>query len=187
MLNVLQFSLWYLSNGWADWAEIFRDFSLVHKEAFLEISAQSVQLIRRYRSENCNKLSMDISERGLLSSHRKIWWIWITVTRAVDLLDQMTACYRVKYRTRKCYWPIFAWSLNVKAVQAWRLWNRVMKRNDTMLTFLRSLVVEMIQKHGHPLRKSWTLFCNLLLFWSKFFEAGPGGEGGILYITGQNE
>ena len=116
MLNVLQFSLWYLSNGWADWAEIFRDFSLVHKEAFLEISAQSVQLIRRYRSENCNKLSMDISERGLLSSHRKIWWIWITVTRAVDLLDQMTACYRVKYRTRKCYWPIFAWSLNVKAV-----------------------------------------------------------------------
>ena len=149
MLNVLQFSLWYLSNGWADWAEIFRDFSLVHKEAFLEISAQSVQLIRRYRSENCSKLSMAISERGLLSSHRKIWWIWITVTRAVDLLDQMTACYRVKYRTRKCYWPIFAWSLNVKAVQAWRLWNRVMKRNDTMLTFLRNLVVEMIQKHGH--------------------------------------
>lgn len=69
MLNLLQFSLRYLLISWTDWAEISRNASLWTKEKSLNISAQSVQPFERYQSENCSTLSMDTSERGLLSSH----------------------------------------------------------------------------------------------------------------------
>ena len=39
----------------------------------------------------------------------------------VDLLDNMVACYRVPYRKKKWWFNIFIWSLNVSAVNAWRL------------------------------------------------------------------
>ena len=43
----------------------------------------------------------------------------------VDLVDNMVACYRVPYRKKKWWFNIYVWSLNVSAVNAWRLRNRV--------------------------------------------------------------
>ena len=34
----------------------------------------------------------------------------------VDLLDSMVAAYRVTWRKKKWWWPIYAWSLNVMVI-----------------------------------------------------------------------
>jgi hypothetical protein len=43
----------------------------------------------------------------------------------MDLLDMMVAVYRVRYRIRKWWFPIYAWSLNVCAINGWRLRRQV--------------------------------------------------------------
>ena len=44
-----------------------------------------------------------------------------TFMGGVDLLDAMTAVYRVRYRSKKWWWPFYASYLSVSCVNAWRL------------------------------------------------------------------
>lgn len=66
----------------------------------------------------------------------------------VDLLDSMVACYRIQIRKRKWWFPFFAWSLSVSAVNAWRLMQKTKKYEKPFLDFLRKLVEIMMAKHG---------------------------------------
>ena len=66
----------------------------------------------------------------------------------VDLLDSSVANYRVSWRKKKWWWPLFAWSLSVQAVNAWRLRQRFTKNKDPYLKFLRELVVYLLTPHG---------------------------------------
>jgi hypothetical protein len=68
----------------------------------------------------------------------------------VDLLDAMVAVYRVRYRIRKWWFPIYAWSLSVCAVNAWRLRMQVTGLKEPFLDFLRELCVSMMAEHGSP-------------------------------------
>ena len=47
----------------------------------------------------------------------------------VDLLDQQIAAYRYRIRSKKLYWPIFAWSVNAQAVNGWILCKKHNKNN----------------------------------------------------------
>ena len=75
-----------------------------------------------------------------------------TFMGGVDLLDNMVNCYRVKYRSKKWWWAFYSWSLNVQAVQAWRLRCRMKEelKSEPLLSFIRELVIEMMNVHGHP-------------------------------------
>ena len=66
----------------------------------------------------------------------------------VDLLDNMVSCYRVRFRKKKWWFPIYTWSLNVSAVNAWRLRMRVTGKKEPYLDFLRELVVSLLTVHG---------------------------------------
>lgn len=44
----------------------------------------------------------------------------------VDLVDNMVACYRIPYRLKKWWYPMYGWSLSISAVNGWRLRMRVM-------------------------------------------------------------
>ena len=68
----------------------------------------------------------------------------------VDLLDSMVACYRIQFRMKKWWWPCYAWSLSVSAVNAWRLRMRVTGYQEPFLSFLRELVTGMMAEHGKP-------------------------------------
>jgi hypothetical protein len=68
----------------------------------------------------------------------------------VDLLDMMVAVYRVRYRIRKWWFPIYAWSLNVCAVNGWRLRMQVTGVKEPFLDFVRELCVAMMSEHGSP-------------------------------------
>ena len=77
----------------------------------------------------------------------------------VDLLDAIVALYRVLFRMKKWWWPFYAWSLSVSAVNAWRLRMAVTGNKEPFLSFLRELVMGMLAKHGKPTRGS---VCRLM-------------------------
>ena len=62
----------------------------------------------------------------------------------VDNFSQTVNSYAIKIKSRKWYSTIYNWYLNVQMVQAWRLYNRVMKmsHSDTisLLDFIRDCV-----------------------------------------------
>lgn len=66
----------------------------------------------------------------------------------VDLLDSMVALYRTSIRIKKWWWPFYAWSLSVSAVNSWRLRCKVKNTQEPYLDFLRELVVAMMATHG---------------------------------------
>ena len=66
----------------------------------------------------------------------------------VDVLDGMVGCYRVPYRKKKWWFPIYTWSLSVHAVNAWKLRMRTKGKKEPYLDFIRELVVEMFETHG---------------------------------------
>ncbi len=68
----------------------------------------------------------------------------------VDLLDNMVAVYRVPYRIKKWWFPIYTWSLSVSAVNAWRMRMKVTGKKEPFLDFLRELVIDMFTTHGTP-------------------------------------
>lgn len=72
----------------------------------------------------------------------------------MDLLDNMVACYRVPYRKKKWWFNIYAWSLSVSAVNAWRLRRQITGNREPFLPFLRNLVVELFGQYGtRPIRQ----------------------------------
>lgn len=75
----------------------------------------------------------------------------------VDLLDNSVSCYRVPYRMKKWWFPVYAWSLNVGVVNAWRLRMKTTGKKEPLLNFLRELVVEMLSVHGNPANPMKTL------------------------------
>ena len=66
----------------------------------------------------------------------------------VDLLDNLVACYRIPYRTKKWWFPLYSWSLSTSSVNAWRLRQSIRGIKEPYLDFLRELVIEMFNKHG---------------------------------------
>ncbi|QQP48769.1 PiggyBac transposable elementderived protein 3like, partial [Caligus rogercresseyi] len=74
----------------------------------------------------------------------------------VDLLDNSISNYRIALRTKKWYWALYNWFLNVQMVQAWRLYRRVgklenYKRQASMsqVNFIKSCVSLVQLHHGY--------------------------------------
>ena len=63
----------------------------------------------------------------------------------VDLCDQFVSTYRVRIRSKKWWWPFFAWSINAAAVNTWRLFRKIHGK-VTLLKFLHELVLETLGK-----------------------------------------
>ena len=66
----------------------------------------------------------------------------------VDLFDQFVANYRVRIRSKKWWWPFFAWSLNSAAVNSWRLYRNLHGNKIPLLQFIREIVLESLGKYG---------------------------------------
>ena len=58
----------------------------------------------------------------------------------VDLFDQFVATYRARIRSKKWWWPFFAWSLNAAMTNAWLLYKKIYGKNISMLAFMREIV-----------------------------------------------
>ena len=69
----------------------------------------------------------------------------------VDRLDQNVASYRISIRTKKWWWPLFRYMLDVSLQNAWLLYRRSQAQEQNALTqleFRRSVVRSYFAKHG---------------------------------------
>ena len=60
----------------------------------------------------------------------------------VDLFDQFVSAYCVRIRSKKWWWPFFAWSINAAAVTAWRLFHKIHGNNIPLLKFFCDLCLK---------------------------------------------
>lgn len=65
----------------------------------------------------------------------------------VDLFDQQVAAYRIRIRSKKWWWSLFAWNINAQAVNAWMLFRRN-GGNVSLLEFNRQIVLSTLKSLG---------------------------------------
>ncbi|MCL4149537.1 UNVERIFIED_CONTAM: hypothetical protein GTU68_019046 [Idotea baltica] len=65
----------------------------------------------------------------------------------VDLSDQFVSNYQIRIRSRKWWWPLFAWSINCSAVNAWILY-KTLGHEISLLEFIRCIVQQALLQHG---------------------------------------
>ena len=70
----------------------------------------------------------------------------------VDLLDEMINAYRISIRTKKWYWCIFTWILDLVCVNAWFLYRRMNEDYMPFLKFKRSITLALLSENvrHHP-------------------------------------
>ncbi|CAH2088128.1 unnamed protein product [Euphydryas editha] len=70
----------------------------------------------------------------------------------VDKCDQAVANLRTKMRIRKCWWPIFAYFLDVSVVNGWLLARKNGCNKDTasLFAFRRYVARSLLALHGTP-------------------------------------
>ena len=66
----------------------------------------------------------------------------------VDLFDQFVSTYRIRIRSKKWWWPFFAWAVNSSMANAWNLFRTVHKKKIGMLEFQREVVMTILASFG---------------------------------------
>ncbi|XP_068240322.1 piggyBac transposable element-derived protein 3-like [Palaemon carinicauda] len=67
----------------------------------------------------------------------------------VDIFDQQVSAYRIRIRSKKWWWPIFAWSINAQVVNSWMLY-RKLGNTIPLLDFIRHFVIAIMKQYGAP-------------------------------------
>src|SRR5436190_24281648 len=68
------------------------------------------KIASRYSRTEKKKITIDVP--GPIAKYN-------TNMGGVDLCDEFVATYRCGIRTKKWWWPIFAWSIDIFCVQGW--------------------------------------------------------------------
>lgn len=66
-----------------------------------------------------------------------------------DLMDECVANYRIGVRSKKWYWPIFTWLLDVTINNAWLLYRKTHEKTSN-LDFRREIVRTYLARYGAP-------------------------------------
>ena len=79
----------------------------------------------------------------------------------VDLFDSFVSNYRIRIRSKKWWWPLFAWFLDATCVNAWRLFRtKPGKEATTLLDFRMGVVRYLLFRYGTRKRVSNTILPN---------------------------
>ena len=62
----------------------------------------------------------------------------------VDLFDQQVAAYRIRIRSKKWWWTLFAWNVNAQVTNAWRLFVKLGKKMS-LLEFTRHFTIAIMK------------------------------------------
>ena len=66
----------------------------------------------------------------------------------VDLFDQFVANYRIRIRSKKCWWPIFSWSIDAGVVNAWIMYKSIKRSSIFLLGFRRKVAQQALKQSG---------------------------------------
>lgn len=67
----------------------------------------------------------------------------------VDIADQFLASYRCRIRSKKWWWPFFAWAVDVCCTQGWLLYRRL-GHDISLLDFRRQCAIFILKSFGSP-------------------------------------
>ena len=67
----------------------------------------------------------------------------------VDVFDQQVSAYRIRIRSKKWWWSLFAWTVNAQITNAWMLF-RKLGNSITLLEFIRHGVIAIMKEYGTP-------------------------------------
>lgn len=67
-----------------------------------------------------------------------------------DQMDQNVNTYRISMRSKKWYWPIFTWMLDVALQNSWILYNKSKNEKVPQLDFKREIAMTYIKRYGTP-------------------------------------
>lgn len=65
-----------------------------------------------------------------------------------DLMDENTNRYHVSIRSKKWWWAIFSWTLDVCFQNAWHLYNMSQRPKIPQLEFERAVAVNYLKSYG---------------------------------------
>ena len=57
----------------------------------------------------------------------------------------MVATYRVRIRSKKCWWPFVAWTLNTAMTNVWLLFRKLHNNSISLLQFERVIVITILE------------------------------------------
>ena len=123
---------------WKDNKAVFMASNKYQAEEVVENGKEKLQTVKRW--SRADKKTINIQMPDIVKKYN-------SHMGGVDLLDQQTACYRIRVRKRKWWWCIYNWSLSVSAINAWRLMMYVQKKSAAdmpYIIFLRGLVQVLI-------------------------------------------
>ena len=69
-------------------------------------------------------------------------------TGGVDLFHQFVSTYTVHIRSKKWWWPFFAWVVNASVANAWNLFHTVQKQKIGMLEFQGEVAMTILASFG---------------------------------------
>ncbi|XP_040573820.2 piggyBac transposable element-derived protein 3-like [Lepeophtheirus salmonis] len=103
-----------------------------------KMRAQPLQKVKRWDRKQKKYIYIDIPNSIC---------IYNKYMGGVDLFDQQVAAYRIRIRSKKWWWPLFAWRVNAQVVNAWRF-SRRNHPNLILLNFTRNLVIAVLKTYG---------------------------------------
>ena len=66
----------------------------------------------------------------------------------VDLFVQFVSKYRVRIRSKKWWWPFFAWTVNASMANTWNFFRTVQNQKIGMLGFQREVIMTILASFG---------------------------------------
>lgn len=102
--------------------------------------SKPVKKVSRYSRQQ--KKIISVPQPSLISNYNKFMG-------GTDLMDQNVACYRIGLRSKKWYWSLFSWLLDVTMVNSWVLMRKT-GNNISQLEFRRIIVTTYLEKYKNP-------------------------------------
>ena len=107
------------------------------------VGAKPLQKAKRYSSQEKRRIEVD---------QPKVVHTYNYGMGGVDRLDQNLACYKIQHRSKKWYWPIFRFCLDMAVQNAFQLYRQqdriaAVKGHD-LLSFRREIVQVYMQKYS---------------------------------------
>lgn len=102
-------------------------------------SVQPISYVNRYSSEK--KRVIKVRQPCVVPEYNKFMG-------GTDLMDENVNRHRIAIRSKKWWWAIFSWTLDVSVQNAWHLYNMSHTEKITQLEFKRSIATYYLRRYG---------------------------------------
>ncbi|XP_049944300.1 piggyBac transposable element-derived protein 3-like [Schistocerca serialis cubense] len=93
------------------------------------------------------KIFSQLKKRNIMIPRPKLVAKSSTYMGGTDQMDQNLACYHIAIRSKKWYWCLFTWMLDVAIQNSWILYNQARNQTISQLDFKTDIATVYLQRH----------------------------------------